>query len=400
VDAVSAPVRLLTAVALLAPASLARAGGFAINEQSVVAAGSGGASTARDDDAGAAWYNPAALADGGGWRLGVNLVAAMARLHAADPGGAWRSETEGGVSPLPNLHLAWAGGDWAAGTSVGVAYGGDVRWPGDWVGRHEIVASQLQVARIAPFVGWRRGALRIAGGVHVDLAHLAIERGLDFIDVEGAVAIDLRGAGIGADLSAWLDLGEVDVGVAYKSRTSIAMSGEADFTAPDAFAMRLADQGASSRLDLPDRLAVGTRWRRGALALLADLEVTAWSVNDELVIEFDQEQTPTARQVNGWRSTAAVRAGAEWTHRRLVARGGLSWDPTPTRAERMAPSSPDSTRLGLTLGASYPVTEAVTVDGSYGLMQLAGQTSQNPESLMAHYGGRAHFAGVAVRLIR
>lgn len=378
----------------------AEAGGFAIGEQSVVAAGTGGASTARTEDAGAAWYNPAALVDGGGWRVGVNVVAAMASIRADDPAGEWAAETEGGVAPVPNLHLGWAGGSWAGGVSVGVPYGGNVRWPDDWAGRHEIVASQMQVVRIAPFVGWGRGKVRVAGGVHVDLAHIAIERGLDFIDVDGDVQIDLRGAGIGADLSAWYDAGSVDLGISYKSRTSIAMHGEADFTTPDAFAGRAPDQHASSRLDLPDRIALGAVWTRGVVAVLADVEITAWGVNDELVVDFEEEQTPNARQVNAWETTVALRAGAEWRRGKLVARGGGYYDPTPAQADHMAPSSPDSTRIGVTLGASYPVSRGVLLDASYGYMHLTGETSTNPESLMASYGGGAHFLGAAVRVTR
>jgi len=384
---------------LLAP-GLAHAGGFAIDEQSVVAGGTGGASTARSDDAGAAWYDPAALADGGGWRVGVNLVAAMASLHAEDPAGEWTADTEGGVAPVPNLHLAWASGVWAAGVAVGVPFGGDVRWPADWAGKGEIVASQLQVVRIAPFVGWSAGRYRLAGGVHVDLAHMGIERGLDFIDTDGDVQIDLRGAGIGADLSAWADLGDVDVGVSYKSRTAVPLSGEADFTAPIAFEMKLADQEARSTLHLPDRIAAGAAYTRGALTALADVEVTLWGVNDELVVDFTEDQTPDARQVNGWRTTTALRAGAEYRVRKGVARAGGYYDPTPTSPDHAAPSSPDSSRIGATLGGSYPLSPRVTLDGSYGFMHLVGQTSDNPESLMATYTGNAHFLGLAVRMTR
>ena len=69
---------LVTAIAALTLAPHAHAGGFALTEQNAVAGGTAGASTARSDDAGAAWYNPAALADDagtltsdtGGWEVG------------------------------------------------------------------------------------------------------------------------------------------------------------------------------------------------------------------------------------------------------------------------------------------------------------------------------------------
>ena len=43
-------------------ASSAYAGGFAVTEQTAASAGTGGAGVARDDDPGAAWHQPAALA--------------------------------------------------------------------------------------------------------------------------------------------------------------------------------------------------------------------------------------------------------------------------------------------------------------------------------------------------
>ena len=61
---------------LLAVPQLAHAGGLAVGEQNAVSAGTAGAGAARDDDPGAAWHDPAALADGGGWRVGFSLVGA------------------------------------------------------------------------------------------------------------------------------------------------------------------------------------------------------------------------------------------------------------------------------------------------------------------------------------
>lgn len=386
-------------LALLLLPGVANAGGFSTGDQSVVAAGTGGASTARDD-AGAAWYDPAALIDGGGWRVGINLVAAMAKLHASDPDGTWTADTSGGVAPIPNVDLAWASGRFGAGLAVGVPYGGDVRWPDTWQGEFEIRSTQLQVARIAPFAGWRSGRFRVAGGVHVDLAHMAIDRGLDFIDTTGNVQIDLRGAGVGADASAWADLGALDVGLSYKSRTKLPLHGEADFTAPDAFSDKLVDQHASSSITLPDRLALGGAYTRGALTALADVEVTMWSVNRQQVVDFEEMQTPDATQVNDWHTTTAVHAGAEWRRGKLVARGGAYYDPTPSPAAHMAASSPDSSRVGLSLGASYALGRETTLDASYGYMHLATRTSDNPESITAEYGGAAQFFGVAMRMLR
>jgi hypothetical protein len=70
------------AIALVLSPALATAGGFAVSEQTAVSAGTGGAGAARDNDPGAAWHDPAALADGGGLRVDLSLIFARPTLQA------------------------------------------------------------------------------------------------------------------------------------------------------------------------------------------------------------------------------------------------------------------------------------------------------------------------------
>lgn len=390
---------LIAAVAGVAAPGSARAGGFAVSEQSAVAGGSGGASTARSDDAGAAWYNPAALADGGGLRIGAGLFAALASVSAEGLGGEWSAETERGLKMPATVQASFASGRWVAGLSVGVPFGSGVSWPEDWPGRHEIRASRIAVIRAAPFFGWRFGRLRLAAGIHVDAASLDIVRGLDFIDAEGDVDIDLDGWGIGVHAAAFAALGSgIDLGLTYKSRTSLDLDGVADFEAPAAFSMKAADQRAGAAVTLPDRISLGARWQRGELAVLGDLELTLWGVNRELVVDFERDQTPDARQSNDWSATLALRAGAEWqAGPTTLLRGGAFFDPTPIGAETLAPSSPDGNRVGASLGVSQRLPGALHVDGFYTHLRVIGRASASMESLSARYSGSAHFAGIGLR---
>jgi len=395
-------VACVVGVAILLLAGNANAGGFALEEQSPVAGGTGGASTARSDDAGAAWYNPAALADGAGMRVGVGIMAALPALHAQASDQSWETDAESGVSTPPHLFASYARGDFACGFSFGVPFGGGVTWPEDWAGRHEIVSSELMVFRAAPFVAWRAGRVRLAGGAHVDFGRLQIARSLDFVDTEGDVKLDLSGRSLGFDLAAFVTAtSALDFGLSYKSRSTISLSGGADFTAPDAFDAKTADQHATAELKLPDRAAAGARWHQGRVAVLADLIVSWWKVNDELVIDFENEATPDPVQRNNWQSTLGVRAGAEYrVQSATLVRGGAFIDPSPARDQDLAPSSPDSTRLGASVGLSRALTEDVTADVFYEYMQILSRAADNPESLEARYGGRAQFLGVGLRLHR
>src|SRR5688500_15296020 len=98
---------------ILLGAATASAGGFAVGDQSVSAGGTGGAGAARSEDPSAAWYNPAALADGGGVRVGLGLIAAVSSLHAEAMDGSWSEDSTHGASPLPSLHASWSDGDLA-----------------------------------------------------------------------------------------------------------------------------------------------------------------------------------------------------------------------------------------------------------------------------------------------
>jgi long-chain fatty acid transport protein len=392
-------ITLALALLVVAAPAAARAGGYAVSEQAATAGGTAGAATARAGDAGAAWYNPAALADGGGWRVGAGLVLAVTHLHAEGDG--WRSDTEAGPTPVPQLHASVATGDLVLGVAAGVPHGGNVSWPADWAGRSEIIATRLAVARVAPFAGWRLGRVRVAAGIHVDLAQLRLRRSLDFVDTEGDVELLMTGAALGADASAFVRISdEIDVGASYRSRSRIALSGDADFTAPDAFSEKVADQQASTEVAIPDRVALGASWHRGRLTVVGDLELTTWSSNQQQVIDFAREQTPDVVQVNEWSSTLAVRAGAEWRAGRWTARGGLAYDPSPASEQRLTPVSPDADRIQSSFGGSWQVSPALAVDGFYAWLHLLGRESQNPDSMMARYGGDAHLLGVGVRWSR
>src|SRR5207249_2891162 len=145
-----------------------RAGGLAVGEQNAVSAATGGAGAARDDDPGAAWHDPAALADDGGIRLGLSLALAHPSLQARAADGSWTTDSAGGWQTPPHLDASFARDRWAAGLALGVPFGGGVTWPATWAGSNEARATQLLDLRVAPFAAWSFGRVRVAAGFHVD----------------------------------------------------------------------------------------------------------------------------------------------------------------------------------------------------------------------------------------
>lgn len=390
-----------TAIALLLATTTASAGGLAVTEQNAVSAATGGAGAARSDDPGAAWHVPAALADGGGLRVGLSLALAKPDLQARAMDGSWSADTDSAWSTPPHLDASYAQGRWAAGIALGVPFGGGVQWPATWPGSVEAVQTQLLVLRAAPFLAWSFGAVRVSAGAHLDAARLQIQRGLDFIDTEGDVRLDLSGRGAGVDAAVYVqarpDLG---LGLVYRSRTTIDFDGNANFTAPDAFSEKTPDQTATTRMTMPDVLVLGAYYTRGAYAAVLDLEWANWSVNERTTVAFANAATPEAVQVNAWHDTIAVRGGGEWRRDRLAVRGGGYYDPSPVPASHLSPSSPDATRLGITAGGSYQITRAWSADLFAERMWLLRRETTSTDSMPASYGGTALVLGAGVRWSR
>ncbi|MEQ1501383.1 MAG: hypothetical protein ABMB14_04090, partial [Myxococcota bacterium] len=293
-------------------ASAAIAGGFEVAQQSAVAGGTGHASTARDDDAGAAWFVPAALADDDGLRIAVGAAVASSTIRAAATDDAgWDLRSDNPLGTPPHLYASWAGHHVLVGVAANAPFAGGVRWPADSPLRFDDLETTPTFFRIAPFLGAGFGPVRIAAGPHVDVGSLFVHQATDHVTEEGDAQILLRGSGIGADLSVFVHAGPASIGLSYKSRTTLPLSGEADFDVPVAFAHQLPDQTVSSRWTLPDRLALGEVLAVGPVDVLFDQVLTVWSVNDALTIDFADPVTADVTQQNQWQDALALRLGAE-----------------------------------------------------------------------------------------
>jgi long-subunit fatty acid transport protein len=390
---------LLTAALSLLPA-LGRGAGFELADQSVIAAGTGGAGVAREGDPGCVWYNPAALADGNGVRAGVALFLAVPRLTATSTDGAFMpTDSVVGVATPFSAQLGWSRGRWGVGLYAGTSHGSSLVWPEGWGGRFDSLSSSIRVIRAAPSFAVRVGPVRLGVGVHVDYATMEIARALDFVDVEGDTRLRLSGASAGADASIyWQVVPSLALGLTYQSRTVINLAGEATFNTPDSFASRAPDQTIGSSLTLPDRFALGAAWRRDRIALFGDVTLSLWSVRDVLRIDFSNPGTTDVNQPQSWRESFSLRAGVEGqVHTRVTLRGGAYYDHQAAPTDTLAPSSPDMARIGLTVGGSVRIHPALAADLSYAVAFLLPRDATGPDAILASYSGHAHIIGIAFR---
>lgn len=375
-------------------AGQARAAGFATAEASVIAMGAGGTGAARGDEAGAAAYNPAAIAASPGFHASAGAVIAAPRLHAESP--TWAADTEAGLSVPPHAHVAWAGEMFLAGASFSAPFGSRVLWPDAWQRRFDLQKASLTVLRASAFAGARIGPFAVAAGPFVDFGSLDITRAIDFIEAEGRTSLATRATGFGAHAGVFFRAGEtIDLGLAYRSRSRLSLSGFADFDVPDELSASAPDQAVSTEIVLPDRFTLGLRWQMTPeVELFADLEVNLWSTVDALEIDFAEEATRDVRQPRDWRSTFVPRLGASWLAIEgwLTVRAGAFLDPSPTPRETAGPATPDSTRLGFTAGATVALPAGFELSLAYARLQLLGTTT--PEDV--RFSGSADLAGASL----
>jgi long-chain fatty acid transport protein len=387
-----------SAIALLSLflSSSVYAAGLSTADRSVVAMGTGGAAVARADDPGANVYNPASVVFAPGLELSLGALLAAPKLEAS--GESWTAATAGGASVPPHLHLRYATDTFALGASFTVPFGSEVRWPDDWERRFDVVSARLKVLRVSGFGAYKFGSISVAAGPFVDFGSLALDRAIDFIDAEGKTSIETHSTSLGALAAVFFRATEeLDLGLSYQSRSSLSLTGYADFDVPPELRGKASDQAVNAKLMLPDRLTAGALYRvNEELDLAFDLEVLLWSTVDELRIDFANEDMTDVSQRRDWSATVTPRIGA--TYRALSwleLRGGAFLDPSPVPEETVGPSSPDSTRIGLTLGAGAEY-KGFAFDLGYQLLMFTGSTSKAEDLEGVSFGGSAHLVGLSL----
>ncbi|MDQ6654659.1 MAG: outer membrane protein transport protein [Verrucomicrobiota bacterium] len=181
----------------------ARAGSFAINEQSVSGLGvafAGGAAAAEDPSV--LFFNPAgiALLDQTEFQLGGNLIAASANFRnegsrytipntpfdgQAITGG--NGGDAGVPHVLPNVYFTYplvrgsSVGDISVGLGVTVPFGLETNYDRDWVGRYQSLRTKLTTFDIQPTVAWRLfDRLSLGGSIDVQRVTARLTQAIDF----------------------------------------------------------------------------------------------------------------------------------------------------------------------------------------------------------------------------
>jgi long-chain fatty acid transport protein len=363
--------KILLAVYLIGSAFLVKAGGFQINTQGQKALGMGGAFTAYNKDASAAYFNPGALAmlDSGRY-ISIGSTFLM-------PKTTFLSTNTGKVTDMENqnffpsyLYVAIPVSDRiTAGLSVNSPFGLGTKWQDNWEGNAISQEARLKTIYVQPTLAYRfTKSFSVGAGLVYGYGDFMARRQIGEID--GNVKLTGQASGFGYNAGIYGKVkDEISFGITYRSNVKFNLDeGKATFTnIPNALAAQFPNQNFTSTLNLPSTLSVGfTNKVTNKVILAFEFNLTGWSSYDSLNFDFENAATPDSKAGRRYEDAMAFRVGTEYMHSdKLTLRVGAFFDETPIRDEFIPPDLPDGSRLGLTTGLSYKLTDRFEIDAAY-----------------------------------
>lgn len=159
----------------------------------------------------------------------------------------------------------------------------------------------------------------------------------------------------------------VPLGVHYRSAISHNPKGTASLTGlTGPLAVANFNTDGSAALDLPAIASAGfASDATDRLTLLGQVNWYEWSRFHEIRVKFSNGLPDSVKQQN-YEDSYGVSLGAQYRlNEAWTLRGGAQWDETPTVNGFRTTRTPDGDRLWLSTGASWAISDAVSLDMAY-----------------------------------
>ena len=380
-------------------AGSAWAAGFQVDVHAGRVTGMAAAVTAFIDDASAAYFNPAGLAQGKGLEVQLGDTVIIPSFKFQDPAG---NSTKGKSEAVPPPHLYASYGltnELSLGFGLYSPYGLVVPWSEHWEGQFLNVRSDLKTFYLNPEIAYRfEDRVRVGAGVQIVRATVTLNRNLNFVDTTGKVELGGAGWGAGGNIGVQVEILPkiLSFGASWRSPVGLKIKGRAHFSdVPTGLQTLLADQDVATEVHLPSTLGLGLGFRPiPALQLGFDVDYTGWQLVRNLTIKFANPDLTTT-QPKDWTHTWNFHLGGEYTiNPQWRVRAGIQIDPTPSPQYTITPELPDANRVNIAIGAGYRWRN-FTFDLGYQLVVITTVTSTAPQ-FPGNYNGLANLASLTV----
>ncbi|WP_404464978.1 outer membrane protein transport protein [Vreelandella aquamarina] len=410
---------LVAAVAAVAFASQANAGGYQINEQSVSGQGYGHAGRSSNvHDATIVYGNPAGMSfldraqiTAGGTFLSVDTdlsnVSATRTLDvggsAQVPLGAIPGTNDGDMVPGTLVPFAFyahpVNEQLAFGFGVYAPFGSKTEYEDTFQGRYFGDYTELRVVSAQPTVSYRFNDQWSAGiGVTYNQVEGELRRqvpsGLDYnaaSDIDSRVEGDDDGWGYNLGVI-YQPVPETTLGLTYRSKVDYTLEGDFSATAPTGAV--LASSDASLELTTPETVNFSlTQQMTDRLKLMFGASWVRWSQFEEIRVLNSQGGTITAEQQNYSNAWAFASGGEYQLTPTLALRAGVTLDFTPTNDQDRSVRIPSDERRIFSVGAGWSPTPDLTLDFAYSyLTERSTFVEQDRQDLLSGAGGATYSA--------
>jgi long-chain fatty acid transport protein len=373
---------LSTLIPLTLCAHNAQAAGFYIQESSISAMGSAFAGSVTNiEDASVVFFNPAGMTDLKGAQIntGAHVIIPNADItdtgSSVPAGGLSSSDNPYEVTPIPNFFAVtpvlnnqlWLG----VGASAPFGLGNE--YDEDWFGRYDSTKTELKTINISAVAAYKiNDMFSIGGGIDVQHADADLQAAA-FAGTEG------RSKLAGDDWSVGYNIGikakpleGTEVGLHYRSAVSHDLEGTisatgtggADFSAP-----------ATVDLNLPDIATFGVSQKvTDKMKIMGQVTWFGWN-NFQEIRAVSGAGATLSNTVQNYQNALAIAIGAEYDYsEKLRLRAGYQFDETPTVDEFRTSRTPDGDRNWFTLGATYELSEKMSLDFSGAYIDIGEET--------------------------
>jgi long-chain fatty acid transport protein len=416
-------------IALALGAGQAFGSAFALQTQNASGLGhayAGGAAAA--EDVSTIFYNPAGLVRLQKTEvvMSANVICPSAKFQdnaskAAlyQPLGGTGGEA-GGCAVVPNLYVGVPFTDkWSFGLGINAPFGLETEYDSDWLGRFQAIKSKLETINVNPVLSWEPTRnFTIGAGVSWQKLKAEITKNADYAalfasqvpglvqagKVSPADAPTLVGSAYGLQSAVkitgdddswgwnagvlWQVTPQTRIGAAYRSAIKYTATGTIEFTNPTVANLgplppSLAPYGAAivngvnanpllangpitASIKMPEtaNLSIYSELNK-EWDVMADLQYTGWSSIQQFQVVRDTGAVAGGYTWN-FRNTWRVSAGVNYHYsEKLIFRGGIAYDQTPTNDTDRTPGLPDNNRTWLAAGVHYHFSDQWQVDLAY-----------------------------------
>ena len=429
-------------------AGQAMASGFQLREQSVKNLGRSSAGSMVGKDAAVVSLNPAAMVNldkntfqadltvidlnakftGGGTILG-NPAASLSGGNGGDPGDPTLVPNMAAVFPM---HGALEG--LTLGASVGAPFGLSTNYDKNWVGRYRALESDVKTVDLTLSAALKLSdGISIGAGVIWERGEATLSKAIDFgtaicagsgnplncfnpsypfkpQQLDGSLTVKGSDNGIGYVVGAQIAPSDnFAIGVSYRSEIKHELKGSLDFVGVPALLgadPRFVDGPGGARLVTPSVTTVSVKYAVAPnFRLLADYQYTGWDSLQDVTIKR-ASGTVVGSEPFHWSNTSFYSLGGEYDlSPAITLRAGIGFDKTPTHDAYRTPRLPDNDRTLYSIGASWNVSDNLSLDAGYQRIEIKSPTvaqgvdiaSGNTSTLVGKFAGHADLFGVSMQ---